>query len=69
MEQEQINFGKFTLLVFPKNNMSFRIHKDVDNLNRSQKCILDNIWNARSNIQKFETLNALFFILNRLMII
>ena len=46
MEQEWINFGKFTLLVFPKSNLSFWIHKDIENLDRSQKCILDNLWNA-----------------------
>ena len=61
MEQERIKFGKFTLPVFPKSNISFRIHKDIEDLNRSLKCILDNLWNAKSDIQKLETLNALSF--------
>ena len=42
MEQERIKFGKFTLPVFPKSNPSFRIHKDIEGLDKSQKCILDN---------------------------
>ena len=46
MEQEQMNFEKFNLPVYPKINMSFKIHKDVENLDRSQKCILDNLWNT-----------------------
>ena len=49
MEQERIKFGKFTLLVFPKSNMSFWIYKDIESLDRSQKCNLDNIWNAKSD--------------------
>ena len=53
MEQERITFGKFTLLVFPKCNLSFRIHKDIEGLDRSQKCILDNLWNAKSDIQSW----------------
>ena len=61
IKQERIKFGKFTLSVFPKSNMSFRIHKDVEGLDRSQKCILDNLWNAKSDIQKLEVLNALSF--------
>ena len=43
MEQERIIFGKFTLPVIPKSNMSFRIHKDIEGVDRSQKCILDNL--------------------------
>ena len=46
MEQEEISFGKFTLLVFPKSNLSFRIHKDIENLDKSQKCILNNLQNT-----------------------
>ena len=61
MEQEQINFRKFTLLVFPKSNLSFQIHEDIEILDKSHKCILDNLWNARSDIQKLEALNALSF--------
>ena len=61
MEQEQIKFGKFTLLVFPKSNFSFQIHKDIEGLDMSQKCILDNLWNAKSDSQKIEALNALSF--------
>ena len=61
MEQERIKFGKFTLLMFPKSNMSFWIHKDIEGFDRSQKRILDNLWNAKSDIQKLEALNALFF--------
>ena len=61
MEQERIKFGKFTLLVFPKSNMSFQIHKDIEGLDISQKCILDNLWNVKSDIQKLEALNALSF--------
>ena len=61
MEQERITFGKFTLPIIPKSNMSFRIHKDIEGVDRSQKCILDNLWNAKSDIQKLEALNALFF--------
>ena len=41
--------------------MSFQIHKDIECLDRSQKCILDNLWNAKSDIQKLETLNVLSF--------
>ena len=63
MEQEQINFEKFTFPVFPKSNMSFKIHKDVENLDKSQKYILDNLGNTLSDIQKLETLNALSFLL------
>ena len=47
MEQERIKFGKCTLLVFPKNNLSFQIHKDIEGLDRSQKYILNNLWNAK----------------------
>ena len=61
MKQERIKFGKFTLPMFPKSNLSFQIHKDIKGLNKSQKCILDNFWNAKSDIQKFEVLNALSF--------
>ena len=61
MEQERIKFGKFTLLVFPKSNISFRIHIDIEGLDRSQKCILNNFWNAKSDTQKLEALNALSF--------
>ena len=61
MEQEWIKFGKFTLPVFPKSNLSFRIHKDIKSLDISQKCILNNLWNAKSDIQKLEALNVLFF--------
>ena len=61
MEQERIKFGKFTLPVFPKSNLSFRIYKDIEGLDRSQKCILDNLWNAKSEIQKLEALNVLSF--------
>ena len=43
MEQEQIKFQKFTIPAFPKSNLSFRIHKDIENLDRSYKCILDNL--------------------------
>ena len=43
MEQERIKFGKFNLSVFPKSNLSFRIHKYIEGLDRSQKCILDNL--------------------------
>ena len=50
MEQEHIKFEKFTLSMFPKSNMSFWIHKDIQGLDRSQKCILDNFWNAKSDI-------------------
>ena len=35
MEQEWIKIGKFTLPVFPKSNLSFRIHKDIEGLDRS----------------------------------
>ena len=35
MEQKRIKFGKFTLPVFPKSNLSFRIHKDIEGLDRS----------------------------------
>ena len=35
MEQEQIKFGKFTLPVFPKSNLSFWTHKDIESLDRS----------------------------------
>ena len=41
--------------------MSFQIHKDIENLNKLHKCILDNLWNAKSDIQKLEALNALSF--------
>ena len=41
--------------------MSFRIHKYIEGLDRSQKCILDNPWNSKSDIQKLEALNALSF--------
>ena len=41
--------------------MSFRIHKDVKNLDRSKKCILDKLCNAQSDIQNLEVLNALSF--------
>ena len=61
MEQETIKFGKCTLPMFPKINLSFRIHKDIKGLDISQKCILDNLWNAKSDIQKLEALNALSF--------
>ena len=43
MEEKWINFGKYTLPVFPKSNLSFWIYKDIKNLDRSQKCILDNL--------------------------
>ena len=43
--------------------MSFKIHKDVENLDKSQKYILDNLGNTLSDIQKLETLNALSFLL------
>ena len=43
MEQERITFGKFTLPVIPKSNLSFRIHKDIEGVDISQKCILDNL--------------------------
>ena len=36
MEQESITFGKFTLPVIPKSNLSFRIHKDIEGLDISQ---------------------------------
>ena len=61
MEQEHIKFEKFTLSVFPKSNMSFRIHKGIEGLDISQKCILDNLCNAKSDIQKLEALNILSF--------
>ena len=61
MEQERIKFGKFILLVFLESNLSFRIHKDIEDLGISQKCILDNPWNAKSDIQKLKALNALYF--------
>ena len=61
MEQETIKFGKLTLPMFPKINLSFRIHKDIEGLDISQQCILDNLWNAKSDIQKLEALNALSF--------
>ena len=41
--------------------MLFWIHKDIEGLNGSQKCILDNLWNAKSDIQKLEALNVLSF--------
>ena len=50
MEQEHIKFEKFTLSMFPKSNLSFQIHKDIEDLDKSQKCILDNFWNAKSDI-------------------
>ena len=43
MEQERIKFGKFTIPVFPKSNLSFWIHKDIEGLDRLQKYILDNL--------------------------
>ena len=43
MEHERIKFGKFNLPVLPKSNLSFWIHKDIEGLDRSQKCILDNL--------------------------
>ena len=60
MEQETIKFGKLTLPMFPKINLSFRIHKDIEGLDISQQCILDNLWNAKSDIQKLEALNVVF---------
>ena len=33
----------------------------VVSIKLSQKCILDNLWNAKSDIQKLEALNALSF--------
>ena len=60
MEQERITFRKFILPVIPKSNLSFRIHKDIG-VDISQKCILDNLWNAKSDIQKLKVLNALSF--------
>ena len=47
--------------MFPKSNLSYWIHKDIEGLDISQKCILDNLWNAKSDIQKLEVLNALSF--------
>ena len=41
--------------------MLFRIHKDIEGLDKSQKCILDNLWNTKRNIQKLEVLNVLSF--------
>ena len=41
--------------------MSFRMHKDIEGVGRSQKCILNNLWNAKSDIQKLEALNVLSF--------
>ena len=35
MEQKWIKFGKFTLPMFPKSNMSFQIHKDIEGLDKS----------------------------------
>ena len=61
LQMERIKFGKYTLPVFPKSNLSFRIHKDIEGLDKSQKCILDKFWNAKSDIQKLEALNALSF--------
>ena len=61
MEQERITFGKFTLPVIPKSNLSFRIHKDIEGVDRSQKFMLDNHWNAKSDIKKLTVLNALSF--------
>lgn len=61
MEREKITFGKVTLPVILKSNLSFRVHKDIEGLDRSQKCILDHIWNAKSVVQKVEGLNALSF--------
>ena len=61
MEQERITFGKFNLPVIPKSNLSFRIHKNIEGVDRSQKCILDNLSNAKSDIQKLEALNVLSF--------
>ena len=61
MEQERIKFEKFTLPIFPKSNLSLQIHKDIEGLDMSQKCILDNLQNAKSDIQKLEALNALSF--------
>ena len=61
MEQKRIKFGKFTLLVFLKSNLSFRIHKDIEGLDGLQKCILDNLWNVKSDIQKLKALNVLAF--------
>ena len=33
----------------------------IEGLNKSQKCILNNLWNAKSDIQKLEALNVLSF--------
>ena len=66
MEQKWIKFGKFTLPMFPKSNMSFQIHKHIEGLDRSQKYILNNLWNAKSDIQKLEASNALSFYFKQL---
>ena len=47
--------------MFPKSNLSFRIHKDINSLDWSHKWILDNLWNAKSDNQKLKALNALSF--------
>ena len=47
--------------MFPKSNMSFWIYKDIEGLDRSQKCIYDNLWNAKSGIQERKALNVLSF--------
>ena len=59
MDLELIQFGKATIPVIPKSNLSFRIHKDIENLNISHKCLLNNIWNARSDVKKIASSNAL----------
>ena len=61
MEQEGIKFEKFTLPAFPKSNLSFHIHKDIEGLDKSQKCILDNLWNEKKLYSKVGSFKCFIF--------
>ena len=52
MDPEVIRFGRFTLPIIPKSEFSFQIHKDIENQDKRQKCILDNLWNTQSKDEK-----------------
>ena len=61
MDPEKIQFGKVNLPTVPKSNLSFQIHNDIKNLDMTQTCISDNLWNARGSTKKLASLNTLSY--------
>jgi hypothetical protein len=66
---KKIEFGRYSLPLYPKGtNFKFRVLNNLaSSINEEQQCLLDALWNTRSDGKKFlDSINALTYYFSQL---